>query len=174
MSEVDWTKCRSGKAEESSELLQGERLDMFVSQFGRLQDMLGDKMLPVLLRISLESTGTQLDNLARAEKFGWIDSVERRIVLRQVPTRMVHEYIMDSPKDLRDAVWWQGRPGGIWPQIYAVIFVTWGVGLFRATHKSRCNCSLSQKSASIPSAASRRKAISTLISDLEFKRADSV
>ena len=105
MSEVDWTKCRSGEAEESSELLQGERLDMFVSQFGRLQDMLGDKMLPVLLRISLESTGTQLDNLARAEKFGWIDSVERRIVLRQVPTRMVHEYIMDSPKDLRDAVW---------------------------------------------------------------------
>ena len=61
--------------------------------------------MPVSLRVRLESLGTQPDNLARAEKFGWIDSVERRIVLRQVPNRMAHEYIMDSPKDLRDAVW---------------------------------------------------------------------
>ncbi|WP_180271612.1 hypothetical protein [Leptospirillum ferriphilum] len=61
--------------------------------------------MPVSLHVRLESLGTQPDNLARAEKFGWIDSVERRIVLRQVPNRMAHAYIMDSPKDLRDAVW---------------------------------------------------------------------
>ncbi len=48
---------------------QGEMLDAFVSRFSRLQDTLGDKLLPALLRASLERTGTQLDNLLRAEKW---------------------------------------------------------------------------------------------------------
>jgi len=44
---------------------QGEMLDAFVSRFSRLQDTLGDKLLPALLRASLERTGSQLDSLLR-------------------------------------------------------------------------------------------------------------
>lgn len=37
---------------------RSEILDAFVSRFGRLQDTLGDKLLPSMLRASLEKTGT--------------------------------------------------------------------------------------------------------------------
>ena len=49
-------------------------LDAFVARFGRLQDTLGDKLLPALLRLNLEKVGSQLDNLFRGVKFGWIES----------------------------------------------------------------------------------------------------
>lgn len=51
-------------------------LDAFVARFGRLQDTLGDKLLPALLRLNLEKVGSQLDNLFRGEKFGWIESTQ--------------------------------------------------------------------------------------------------
>ena len=59
--------------EQNAELT--ERLDAFVSRFCRLQDTLGDKLLPVYLRMQLEPAGTVLDNLNRAEKLGLIPSV---------------------------------------------------------------------------------------------------
>ena len=52
-----------------------ERLDAFVSRFGRLQDTLGDKLLPSLLRLLAEKTGSALDNLNKAEKLGLLASV---------------------------------------------------------------------------------------------------
>lgn len=81
----------------------GEMLDAFVSRFGRLQDTLGDKLLPALLRASLESTGSQLDNLLRAEKLGWIGSSEQWIEIRTLGNRLVHEY-MDCAEDLLQAL----------------------------------------------------------------------
>jgi hypothetical protein len=87
--------------EESDE--RGEMLDAFVSRFGRLQDTLGDKLLPALLRASLEKTGTQLDNLLRAEKLGWIESAQTWVELRELRNRLIHEY-MGSPEDLLEAL----------------------------------------------------------------------
>lgn len=81
----------------------GEMLDAFVSRFGRLQDTLGDKLLPAMLRASLEPTGSQLDNLLRAEKIGWIDSSERWIEIRSLRNRLIHEYV-DSAVDLSQAL----------------------------------------------------------------------
>lgn len=81
----------------------GELLDAFVSRFGRLQDTLGDKLLPSLLRVNLEPIGTQLDNLSRAEKLGWIDSQEQWIEMRTLRNRLVHEYV-DSPVVLHQAL----------------------------------------------------------------------
>lgn len=80
-----------------------EMLDAFVSRYGRLQDTLGDKLLPALLRASLEKTGSQLDNLLRAEKLGWIESTQIWIELRELRNRMVHEY-MESAGDLLSAL----------------------------------------------------------------------
>ncbi|MEI6067685.1 MAG: hypothetical protein WCP96_10115 [Methylococcaceae bacterium] len=78
-------------------------LDAFVSRYGRLQDTLGDKLLPAILRASLEKTGAQLDNLLRAEKLGWIESTQSWIELRELRNRLVHEYI-ESADDLLNAL----------------------------------------------------------------------
>lgn len=78
-------------------------LDAFVSRYVCLQNTLGDKLIPAMLRASLEKTGSQLDNLLRAEKLGWIESVQRWIELRKLRNRLVHEY-MESPVDLPSAL----------------------------------------------------------------------
>jgi hypothetical protein len=80
-----------------------EMLDAFVSRYGRLQDTLGDKLLPAILSASLEKTGAQLDNLLRAEKLGWIESTQTWIELRELRNRLVHEYI-ESAGDLLSAL----------------------------------------------------------------------
>jgi hypothetical protein len=72
-----------------------ERLDAFVSRFCRLQDTLGDKLLPVYLRTQLEPIGTVLDNLNRAEKLGLIPSVADWIEARSLRNSLIHEYIED-------------------------------------------------------------------------------
>jgi hypothetical protein len=50
------------------------------------------ELLPALLQVSLEKTGSQLDNLLRAEKMGWISSAESWIEIRTLRNKLVHEY----------------------------------------------------------------------------------
>ena len=49
-----------------------ERVNAFVSRFGRLQDTLGDKLLSVLLTALGEKTSAAIDNLDRAERLGLV------------------------------------------------------------------------------------------------------
>lgn len=72
-----------------------ERLDAFVGRFGRLQDNLGDKLLPQLLDAMAEKTGAVIENLDRAEKLGWIESADVWLEMRKLRNQMVHEYIED-------------------------------------------------------------------------------
>lgn len=72
-----------------------ERLDAFVSRFGRLQDTIGDKLLPALLIALAENIGPAIDNLDKAEKFGFIESVDTWMEMRKLRNQMVHEYIED-------------------------------------------------------------------------------
>ena len=95
--DIDWV----GSLEHSDD--RSEMLDAFVLRYGRLQDTLGDKLLPQLLRANLEKTGTQLDNLLRAEKLGWIESAQAWIELRELRNRLIHEY-MESTEDLLEAL----------------------------------------------------------------------
>lgn len=81
--------------EVESDPLLAERLDAFVSRFGRLQDTLADKFLPALLDALAEPKATALDNLDRAEKLGWLDSVDDWLEMRKLRNQMVHEYIED-------------------------------------------------------------------------------
>jgi len=76
-----------------------EMLDAFVSRFSRLQDTLGDKLLPAILKLNLETVGSQLDNVFRAEKLGWIESADKWIELRGLRNKLIHEY-MTSASDL--------------------------------------------------------------------------
>lgn len=95
--DLSWVESLEASDERS------EMLDAFVSRYGRLQDTLGDKLLPAMLRTALEKTGAQLDNLLRAEKLGWIESTQDWIELRELRNRLVHEY-MESTDDLLDAL----------------------------------------------------------------------
>ncbi|QOC23761.1 hypothetical protein IC757_06445 [Wenzhouxiangella sp. AB-CW3] len=73
-----------------------ERVDAFVARFSRLQDTLGDKLLPALLKALGEERALLIDRLDTAEKLGWIESSEQWMVIRQLRNQMIHEYIEDS------------------------------------------------------------------------------
>ena len=72
-----------------------ERIDAFVSRFGRLQDTVGDKLLPTLLSALAETPGAAIDNLDKAEKLGLLVSADEWMVMRRLRNQMVHEYIED-------------------------------------------------------------------------------
>lgn len=73
----------------------GEQVDAFVARFGRLQDTLADKLLPTLLENLAEPLGTVIDNLVRAERLGWLRSVDEWLAIRKLRNRMIHEYVRD-------------------------------------------------------------------------------
>ena len=56
---------------------------------------MGDKFLPQLLLALAEKPGAAIDNLDRAERLGWIESVEAWLEIRKLRNQMVHEYIED-------------------------------------------------------------------------------
>ena len=73
----------------------GERVDAFVARFGRLQDTLADKLLPEILSWLGEAVGPAIDNVARAERLGWISDGQAWFDARQLRNRMIHEYVRD-------------------------------------------------------------------------------
>ena len=72
-----------------------ERVDAFVARFGRLQDTVGDKLLPGVLSWLAEPVGPAIDNLARAERLGWLSSSAEWLDSRQLRNFMIHEYVRD-------------------------------------------------------------------------------
>lgn len=72
------------------------KLEAFTSRFCRLQDTLGDKLLPALLKTLGEPASALLINLNKAEKYGWLDDVDQWVGLRQLRNTMIHEYIEDA------------------------------------------------------------------------------
>ena len=96
-----FTPARVAELEQAPDL--AERVDAFVSRFGRLQDTLGDKLLPILLKALGEKTGAVIDNLDRAERLGLIPSAEQWMEMRKLRNQMVHEYVED-PVVLADAL----------------------------------------------------------------------
>ena len=80
-----------------------ERVEAFVSRFCRLQDTVGDKLLPVWLQALGEKRGAVVDNLDKAEKLGMLESADRWLAIRQTRNQMIHEYI-ESAQVLTDAL----------------------------------------------------------------------
>lgn len=72
-----------------------ERVEAFVGRFGRLQDTLGDKLLPLLLAALGEKPTSALDNLDRAERLNLIDSADEWMAMRNLRNQMIHEYVED-------------------------------------------------------------------------------
>lgn len=86
---VERARCLDGDVELS------ERVEAFVARFGRLQDTIGDKLIPALLRALGENLGAVVDNLDRAERFGWLASADEWLATRKLRNQMIHEYIED-------------------------------------------------------------------------------
>ena len=80
--------------EQDAEL--AERVDAFVARFGRMQDSIGDKLVPELRRRMLETPGAALDNLNRMEKLGLLPSALDWVEARNLRSRLVHEYPSDA------------------------------------------------------------------------------
>lgn len=77
---------RAGTLRHDIEL--AERVDAFVARFGRLQDTVGDKLLPAILAWLSEPVGPAIDDLAHVERLGWIDSAAEWVKCRQLRNLM--------------------------------------------------------------------------------------
>jgi hypothetical protein len=78
-----------------TEIELAERVEAFVGRFGRLQDTVGDKLLPLLLAALGEKPSAAIDNLDRAERLGLINSADEWMTMRNLRNQMVHEYVED-------------------------------------------------------------------------------
>jgi hypothetical protein len=79
----------------NEDMATAEILEAFVSRFGRMQDTIGDKLIPRALAAQAERQGSALDNLARAEQLGWMASAAEWLTARELRNRLVHEYTED-------------------------------------------------------------------------------
>ena len=88
-----FTAERASSLNEDEDL--AERVEAFVSRFGRLQDTLGDKVFPIYLAAQGEKAGAFGENLDRAERLGLVQDAQSWIDMRRLRNQMVHEYIED-------------------------------------------------------------------------------
>ena len=88
-----FTKEQAAQLETNTDL--AEQVDAFVSRFSRLQDTLGDKLLPLLLTSLGEKTNSMIDNLDRAERLRLIQSTDEWLAMRNLRNQMIHEYVED-------------------------------------------------------------------------------
>ena len=95
--DLGWVKAIANKEDIA------EKIDAFVGRFGRLQDHIGEKLIPRFSRLMGEQPKSLLDVLVYAEKMQWLDSAEEFIGSRKLRNQLVHEY-MTSPELFLEAL----------------------------------------------------------------------
>lgn len=88
-----FTHVQANQLEADADL--AERVEAFVGRFSRLQDTIGDKLLPLLLDALGEKPSSVIDNLDRAERLDWITSSDDWLTIRNLRNQMIHEYVED-------------------------------------------------------------------------------
>jgi len=73
-----------------------EKVEAFVSRFARLQDHLGEKLLPRYAALVGESQRTLIDTLAFAERAELLPEADAFIAARRLRNALVHEYMQDE------------------------------------------------------------------------------
>jgi len=81
---------------------QAERLESFVSRFGRMQDTIADKLLPLWLASLAEPVGSQIETLNRAERLGVLADTIQWLEARKLRNRLVHEYAVEAADFAQD------------------------------------------------------------------------
>ena len=94
---LEWVKSIANKEDIA------EKIDAFVGRFGRLQDHIGEKLIPRFARLMGEQRKSLLDVLVYAEKMQWLDSAEDFVGSRKLRNQLVHEY-MTSPELFLEAL----------------------------------------------------------------------
>ena len=87
----------------SNNPFDAERLDAFVSRFARLQDHLGERLLPRFAALVGDTPRSLLDAINTAERMRWVASAQQFVAARKLRNLMVHEYMTD-PALFLDAV----------------------------------------------------------------------
>lgn len=72
-----------------------DMVESFAAKFNRIQDTMGDKLLPRLFHWLGENPAPFLDNLHRAEKLGFIQSADNWMKARRLRNKLIHEYVED-------------------------------------------------------------------------------
>ncbi len=80
-----------------------ERIEAFVSRYGRLQDTLGDKLFPRLLELIGQRGKTLLDVLNQVKRIGLLREAQSWLEWRNPRNQLVHEY-MESPREFAIAL----------------------------------------------------------------------
>ena len=75
-------------------------LDQFAYRYTRLQDDMGARLMPSVLRALGEEIApmSAIDRFSRLEQLGWLKSADDWLVLRQVRNQFAHDY-PDSPAE---------------------------------------------------------------------------
>ena len=87
--DATWLQQLAAQAELS------EKIEAFVSRFGRLQDHLGEKLIPRFAAPLGESPKSLLDVLAYAEKMQWLASADSFVGAQKLRNLLVNEYVAD-------------------------------------------------------------------------------
>lgn len=68
-----------------------ERLESLASRFARLADLFTQRIMRLADDLELESPGSLLDRLRRAEKRGWVDTDGEFVRIRELRNLIAHE-----------------------------------------------------------------------------------
>ncbi len=88
--DLDWVRGLAQREDLS------EKIDAFVSRFGRLQDHIGEKLIPRFAALLGSTPKSLLDNLAYAERAGWVESAETFVSARKLRNLLAHEYMAEA------------------------------------------------------------------------------
>jgi uncharacterized protein YutE (UPF0331/DUF86 family) len=89
-------RCAGMEASNELDDLSDERVEAFTSRFARTADLLVNKTLRTLDRHELESPGSMLDVLQRAEKRGIISSASEVRLIKNLRNAIAHDYAGDN------------------------------------------------------------------------------
>lgn len=85
-------RCRPFVGETGWNSEQLERLESLASRFARLADLLTQRVARLADLLELESPGSLLDRIRRAEKRGWVATDGALVRVRELRNLIAHEY----------------------------------------------------------------------------------
>lgn len=95
-------QVRALSVDDYSHMSKADRrlLDQFAYRYTRLQDDMGARLMPAVLKAVGEDIAplSTIDRFTRLEQLGWLPSADNWLTLRQVRNQFAHDY-PDSPAE---------------------------------------------------------------------------
>jgi hypothetical protein len=94
--ERSYTKCQTIGMKATYTEDEFDIFETLTSRFARVADILIHKVFRSLDAVELETGGTMLDVVHRAEKRGFFESVDDARLIKDLRNQIVHEYVTES------------------------------------------------------------------------------